>query len=546
MVVAVQVNSPLASALATAVQPKLVDAGWSSADDNTLAEYIILMLVNGKTQDEIATDLAKDLLQLPADDPGASEFASWLFEQVESINHQINGPSQDQNANAQSDLQAIPSYTDNDNSRGTRQDSRQDGDTDMADTTNGHDVPTGPKAMRNNNGRKGSNNNKRLMGQLSKAMDRSNDSALHRVRPQSGNERINMHSREPPKGPRSMQGRIQKMANRPAPLMGGFPNAPMPNGPMATPFLNMSVQQQQNMQEFYKGMIEKMTESMLTGQPPMLPGMPTPPGMNMNFLNGGFQPQGGRSLFDRVDNHPKQNGHFSKRGSHNGQGHHHVDTPMSETTKQDSNVDTASSMDVEGPQPANESSTPPEDIVCRFNLSCTKADCKFAHQSPAAPPGTAIDPHDNCTFGAACKNRKCTGRHPSPAQRANFQAEQDCKFFPNCTNKNCPFRHPQSKTLCKFGAECNRSDCPFLHMNKIPCRFDPCLKPDCPYQHTEGQKRGTFADKVWTADQMKEAEHVSERKFIADENAEEELIKPDAGGVGFKPVEATTVTADIE
>ena len=52
----------------------------------------------------------------------------------------------------------------------------------------------------------------------------------------------------------------------------------------------------------------------------------------------------------------------------------------------------------------------------------------------------------------------------------------------------------------------------------------------CPYKHVEGQ-RGSYADKVWTADGTEkiEDEHVSERKFVVDEG-EEELIRPDASG----------------
>src|SRR2546423_5986471 len=45
----------------------------------------------------------------------------------------------------------------------------------------------------------------RMMGQLNKAMDRSGDSVLHRVRGQSGTERINSHLRGAPRGPRNAQ-----------------------------------------------------------------------------------------------------------------------------------------------------------------------------------------------------------------------------------------------------------------------------------------------------------------------------------------------------
>ncbi|KAI7132107.1 hypothetical protein KC335_g13776, partial [Hortaea werneckii] len=29
--------------------------------------------------------------------------------------------------------------------------------------------------------------------------------------------------------------------------------------------------------------------------------------------------------------------------------------------------------------------------------------------------------------------------------------------------------------------------------------YNPCTRPDCPYKHEEGQKRGKYEDKVWTA-----------------------------------------------
>lgn len=92
MPVEVAINTPLADALSTAIQPKLIEVGWGSgADDSALAEYIILMLANGKTQDQIAAELSGDLLGLPADDPGVHNFSRWLFEQIDLLNAQLNG-----------------------------------------------------------------------------------------------------------------------------------------------------------------------------------------------------------------------------------------------------------------------------------------------------------------------------------------------------------------------------------------------------------------------------------------------------------------------
>jgi hypothetical protein len=95
MSVEVSLETPLAEALNAAIQPKLVEVGWSTGgvDDSALAEYIILMLVNGKTQDQIAAELSGDLLNLGPDDPGARDFSQWLFQQVEYLSGGDHGTS---------------------------------------------------------------------------------------------------------------------------------------------------------------------------------------------------------------------------------------------------------------------------------------------------------------------------------------------------------------------------------------------------------------------------------------------------------------------
>lgn len=106
----VAVGTPLAEALSNAIQPKLVEMGWSSdSSDSALTEYVILMLVNGKTQEQIASELSNDLLGLGEGDTQAVDFSRWLFEQVDTFNQQINGQSaQTSNDN----VQAIPSFDD--------------------------------------------------------------------------------------------------------------------------------------------------------------------------------------------------------------------------------------------------------------------------------------------------------------------------------------------------------------------------------------------------------------------------------------------------
>lgn len=92
MPVEVTSGSPLADAIQNAAQSKLVEAGWSTGDmDEGLSEFIVLMIVNGKSQQEIANELAGFLDLDPSNDSSPGDFARWLFEQVEILGGQ---PSQ--------------------------------------------------------------------------------------------------------------------------------------------------------------------------------------------------------------------------------------------------------------------------------------------------------------------------------------------------------------------------------------------------------------------------------------------------------------------
>lgn len=326
-----------------------------------------------------------------------------------------------------------------------------------------------------------------MLGHLSKAMDRSADNALHRVRG-NGNERINAHGRNPPSGPRNAQGRHQRNSRAPG-LQAGLAAGPQaggwfPNGSQPSQMELMAMLEQQNQMMFQ---------------------------LSQQLMNGGMAGPGnqrrGKSLFERVQDPNKKRGYHDQHtgaktesagGGGGGGGGEDVD------------------MGGQKHEPPN-----PDETVCRFNLHCTNQECKFAHQSPAAPPGTSVDVGDACSFGVACKNRKCVGRHPSPATKFAHQSEQECKFFPNCQNPRCPFKHP-SMPLCRNGAGCSTDECKFTHVT-TKCKFNPCLNPKCAFAHDAGQQGG-FRDKVWTAGAAKE--HVSERKFV-EENGEEELVQPE-------------------
>ena len=80
-------GSPLADALNNAISEKIVEVGWAAntTEAAPMAEYLVLMLANGKTQDEVAAEISGDLLNLGPDDPTALHFAQWLFEQQNAL-----------------------------------------------------------------------------------------------------------------------------------------------------------------------------------------------------------------------------------------------------------------------------------------------------------------------------------------------------------------------------------------------------------------------------------------------------------------------------
>lgn len=465
MSIEVSPGTPLAEALNSAILPKLVEAGWGTGgdEDGALAEYIILMLVNGKTQEQIAHELCSELLSLPTDDPAVIGFSQWLFETLAQLNGQLNGGQPSETETMTGEM-----------------------DTDMGASEGSElNAPTGPRSMRNGGPRGG--RDKRMLGQMSKAMDRTSDAALHRVRGQTGNERI---GRTPPAGPRGGVGRAGRHNNnRNASLQAGLANM----GAQGQPWM-MPTQQQPNNVELV-AMLEQQNQMMFQLSQQL---------MN-NGGGGGHRGRGGKSLFERTHN-PNNRGNQRRGG-------HHNNAPRNNGENADANGGDDMDMSGNRPDPPN-----PEDTVCKYNLRCTNKECKFAHQSPAAPPGANVDVNDVCSFGAACKNRKCTGRHPSPATKLAHQGEQECKFWPNCQNYNCPFKHP-SAPICRNGANCTDSNCKFTHV-KTKCKFNPCKNGRCPFLHDEGQQGG-FKDKVWTPGG--DGEHVSQRTFV-DESAPVENV----------------------
>ena len=502
-------ESPLADQLKNAVQAKALEYSWTQDEDDTsLAEYIVLMVANGKNQEQIAAELSGELLQ---DAEGTEEFAQWLTNYVAKLTGAADNDDSAQAPSAQEDA-PIPAAYDNDLGE-----SAPDNAYVTIPSTERHVLnstsPKGPKGLHGGpRGGRGGRNAAPGRGGF--------DSALHRTR---GKDRINSHTRGAPTGPKSLPSKdvrpgMQKALNG---LQGQqqMQNAMM-QGAQNGQFNPISPQQQME----FMAMMEQQARMLAQFMPNMVP-----PGMNGGPPQNGQSGQNGhngRSMFDRVER-----GRGGARGGRGRGANSQAGSRKPSEALEGENQPQPTDTSMEGADPtASAGPKDPSSTVCYFNLRCLNKECQYAHQSPAAPAGTDVDMSTTCSFGAACKNTACHGKHPSPALITAHKAEQECKFFPNCTNPNCAFKHP-TMPLCQFGASCNNKDCKFTHL-KTKCKFNPCTNSRCPFTHEPGQNRNMAAFS-WTKDQeMAQPEqeegaenenHVSNRRFVVE--GEEELIK---------------------
>ncbi|KAF9328792.1 hypothetical protein BG006_008086 [Podila minutissima] len=168
----------------------------------------------------------------------------------------------------------------------------------------------------------------------------------------------------------------------------------------------------------------------------------------------------------------------------------------------------------------------------------------------------ALGSSTECKFGARCTRPDCMFRH------SERESKQPCRFFPNCTKPNCPFYHPpygeslsngtvdandnvtRLSTPCKFADLCTRAGCHFTHprdgdASNVPlCKFNPCTRQGCTYRHVPG---GTFVgNKTLVLNNTRP--HTSDRFAGATANEEdvEKLHVPASthwanGGVSHQP-----------
>lgn len=418
----ITLNTPLAEALNAAIQEKLVEIGWSVPGEDTspLSEYICLMLVNGKSQEQIAEELSGDLLGLAKEDDSATVFSGWLFAKVEKLGKETGGGQVQGGAEEEKALEEGADATIGE----------QEGGMDVDMSGDNGVPPTGPKAMRSATGPR----KDRLFNQINRAMDRSTPDNLRRVRLQPG-ERI--EKREPPKGPRAGPGGPRSVGlTQPGPLGAGR-GGPMGRGNgigrggpgfgvgsvpphLAAQLATMNPQQQMALYQMIDQQNQILAGFMAQGYQGPLPGMMMPqvpqispiPGPNgyRGPLHQQFQsqfnlhqqqrPPQGASLFERIEAPSQaatpQRQHFAQNGVKNDEEGVVKEVRMEENEP--------FFQDTEGAKPEEED---PFKTACKFANSCTKPDCPFAHPTPVATGRVNISfVEGKCPFGVNCKNRK--------------------------------------------------------------------------------------------------------------------------------------------
>ncbi|EPY50193.1 poly(A) binding protein Nab2 [Schizosaccharomyces cryophilus OY26] len=116
--------------------------------------------------------------------------------------------------------------------------------------------------------------------------------------------------------------------------------------------------------------------------------------------------------------------------------------------------------------------------LCKFADKCARADCIFAHPTPAASSGEGmVLSNKMCPAGRDCKNSDCVEGHPSPAFATTL---------------------------------------PFKGTIPVVCRYNPCLNPSCRFLHPQKSKNMT-----WTpSSQSISPASISERKFAVEDSQE--------------------------
>lgn len=261
--------------------------------------------------------------------------------------------------------------------------------------------------------------NPRVFQQINKQMDRSSD-PLRRQRPMEGS-RIGKPG-DMPKGPRGNNPNFRQQQQNGGQRGGRPPTSTLNN---MNPHQRMQVFNNFDQQRGFQPMMGPNGPIFPGGPPfqPMVPGGPPGPGGFMNgmppfvpgpngapfnpaFNNGGFYPNNGRPHHQQQRNfnpqHNRNNGPSGQRNMFD-----MVEFPNRPPHQQQQGPGQQPPKEADDSQMEEDEAQNPADVPCRFGQRCGKADCPFAHPTPAAPPNRQVAiSGEKCPFGVKCKNTK--------------------------------------------------------------------------------------------------------------------------------------------
>lgn len=198
---------------------------------------------------------------------------------------------------------------------------------------------------------------------------------------------------------------------------------------------------------------------------------------------------------------------------------------------------------------------PTSTSTCRWNVGCTNPMCPYSHASPAnagpgGDPNALVLSQQNCRYGAGCTNKDCTRSHVSPAV-AKISAHNPPPTAPSATatstagvlSMDTALPNGAGSRPCKFGIACTRADCFFSHppgrsnggSGAVQCRFGlGCTRKECYYAHPPGQRAADAQQHGGTSNRL---------QAFAGEDEEMEVIIPGAGA--SKQREGTAASSTV-
>ncbi|KAH6913936.1 polyadenylated RNA binding protein [Coprinopsis sp. MPI-PUGE-AT-0042] len=501
------IGTERANVFQQAIQDELTRRGYSPEADPVMAEYITIMVINNKTPEQITSEL-EDLIATEID----ASFIGWLFEEaakgatgpdaaappsVETPSEPARQPSSSRDAPSQAIdsnprrqhggprngvyQQAISQVVPSPTGAQKRSASARSPSPSHPNKSRRTDLPTGPRAMQKD----GPSNSRSLLDRMGGA---------------SNNRGNNGQSKD------EIQRRIDSVtAGAVDPNMmvpPGFAGMPPPGMDMNMAAAGMVNPFMQEMFLNHMAMMAQMAASMGVMNPNMPnQGFPGPNGMpgDMSMMQGGG---GGFNGGQGRGRGGARGGRGRPRGNGPAQAGSHVQdagpaTPIAAPVPVAAGaIAPSTSASTEGADIVTTGNftipeRPASPSLCKFNVKCTNAHCRYTHASPVATEASGIVlSFEPCEQGKNCKDQDCTKAHVSPAV-----------LKPNAEQSAPPAAPPQSRSApqssavpCRFGTACTKAGCTFSHPPRHPCRYGTaCTRANCTFQHPPGRVLpGTF------------------------------------------------------